>query len=112
MKRLFAALILVATAFAAPTVHSTSLLWTQSSSTGITGNCVYRSQTSGGPYTSLFCSGTASTSYNDTQVIGGQTYYYVVTALAGTQESTYSNEVKVTVPLSPAAPTGLSAVAQ
>src|SRR5512142_938708 len=81
-----------------PTQHQAGLLWTQSPSTGLTGNCVYRSQTSGGPYTQISCSASPVTSYTDLTVQGGQTYYYVVTALAGSQESPFSNEVKAQIP--------------
>jgi fibronectin type 3 domain-containing protein len=111
LLRLATSLLCVA-AFAQPTVHQASLVWTQSTSSGVTGNCVYRSQVSGGPYTQLACSSTPSTSYVDSTVVGGQTYYYVVTALDGTEESAYSNQVQAVVPQSPNAPTGLSAVAQ
>ena len=99
-------------AMAFPTVHNVALGWNQSTGVGLTGNCVYRSQTSGGPYTQLFCSGSPTTSYTDTQVISGQTYYYVVTAVAGTQESAFSNETKAVIPQSPPAPSGLTSLAQ
>jgi fibronectin type 3 domain-containing protein len=40
---------------------------------------VLRSSVSGGPYTAI-ASGIAGTTYTDTTIAGGQTYYYVVTA--------------------------------
>ena len=57
---------------------------------------VYRSTTSGGPYTSI-ASGITATTYADTGLTNGTTYYYVVTAVnsSGT-ESTYSNEASAT----------------
>jgi N-acetylneuraminic acid mutarotase len=57
---------------------------------------VYRSTTSGGPYTKI-ATGVTGTTYNDTDVTNGTTYYYVVTAVnsSGT-ESAYSNEASAT----------------
>jgi hypothetical protein len=62
------------------------LTWTQSTSTGITQNRIYRAATSAGPFTAIALIG-ANTGYTDTQVVSGTTYYYVVTALRGSQES-------------------------
>jgi fibronectin type 3 domain-containing protein len=94
-----------------PTQHQVNLSWTQSTTPGITSNCVYRSVTSGGPYTQLACSTGASTQYTDSTVVGGNTYYYVVTALVNTQESNYSNQVQAIIP-NVLPPTGLQAVSQ
>ena len=80
--------------------------WTQSSSPGITGNKIYRSQTSGGPYTLLQTFSTPTTTCTDQTVQVGGTYYYVVTSLVGTVESKFSNEAKATV--LPNAPTNLT----
>ena len=68
-----------------------NLTWTQSTSTGITQNKVYRSTTgSAGPYTLRATPG-AVTSYLDTGLTSGQSYFYVVTAVNGNGESGYSN---------------------
>lgn len=112
MRKLFVLLLVSVAAFALPTVHQVGLSWTQSTSTGLTGNCVYRGAVSGGPYTQLFCSSSPATTYTDASVVGGQTYYYVVTAVSGSQESGYSNEFKAVIPLSPNAPTGLTGTVQ
>ena len=57
-----------------------NLHWTQSTSPGITGNNVYRSTNgSGGPYSLLATLG-ATTSYSDTAVVNGSTYFYSITA--------------------------------
>jgi galactose oxidase-like protein/fibronectin type III domain protein/Kelch motif protein len=68
-----------------------NLTWTQSTSSGITQNKVYRSTTTGGPYTPRATLG-ATTSYQDTGLTSGTTYYYRVTAVNGGGESGFSNE--------------------
>lgn len=78
--------------------HSVSLAWNPSASPVI-GYNVYRGTKSGGPYVQLNSATDASTAYNDTAVQGGQTYYYVVTAVnSSKQESTYSNQAQAAVP--------------
>lgn len=75
-----------------------NLTWTQSTSSGITGDNVYRSTTgSGGPYT-LIASLGATTSYSDTSVTGGNTYYYAVTAVNSSGESAMSAYAGATTP--------------
>ncbi|MFC1934359.1 fibronectin type III domain-containing protein [Chloroflexota bacterium] len=71
---------------------------------------IYRSLTSGN-YTAPIESLWASSNYTDTGLTGGETYYYVVTAVDnGSNESDPSNEVWDTpIDNPPAAPTGLSA---
>jgi uncharacterized protein YjbI with pentapeptide repeats len=72
--------------------------WTASPSGDVTGYHVYRSLTSGGPY-SLVGSTTAPTqTFIDANAAAGTTYYYVVTAVAGGVESVNSNEMFITVP--------------
>jgi hypothetical protein len=81
--------------------HSVTLTWTASGSSGVTGYNVYRSQTSGGPYIQVNTSLVSATSYLDSSVTAGQTYYYVVTAVGqGSTESSYSNEASAAVPSS------------
>jgi fibronectin type 3 domain-containing protein len=88
--------------------HSVALTWIQSTDT-VTGNKVYRGTTTGGPYnTTVTICTTPCTTYTDTQVTAGGKYFYVVTALNGTAESAYSNEVSAVIPQ--AAPSGLTAV--
>jgi hypothetical protein len=80
----------------APT-HSVSLSWNASS--GAVGYNVYRGGVSGGPYTIINPSLDASTSYTDTTVSAGTTYYYVVTAVnSSSVESGYSNQATAAVP--------------
>jgi fibronectin type 3 domain-containing protein len=66
---------------------------------GAVGYNVYRGNTSGGPYTEINPTLDPSTTYTDSTVLGGQTYYYVSTAVdsAGV-ESGFSNQVKATIP--------------
>ena len=81
-----------------PIVHSVSLSWTDGD-TGVTGYNTYVASVSGGPYLKLTSTPTAGTSYVDSSVQSGRTYYYVVTALDSTnQESTYSSEIAAIVP--------------
>jgi fibronectin type 3 domain-containing protein len=115
MKLLTIALLLLMTLGLgqAQTVHSATLTWTQSTTTGITGNNVYRGTVSGGPYTLLTTTPLApATTYKDTSVTAATTYYYVVTALVGTEESGYSNQATAAIPTTTAAPTGLTVVVQ
>lgn len=62
---------------------------------GAVGYNVKRSNTKGGPYTTI-ASGVTDTNYVDTAVTNGVTYYYVVTAITGTGESAKSNEAAAT----------------
>lgn len=79
--------------------HSVSLGWTPSSSPNVIGYNVYRSTTSGGPYTKLTSSAAAGTSYTDSSVQAGKTYYYVATSVDNTsKESSYSNQTQAIVP--------------
>ena len=56
--------------------HSATLNWTASTSI-VVGYNVYRGTTSGGPYTRLNSSVNVPTTYIDSSVVSGQTYYYV-----------------------------------
>lgn len=81
-----------------PPQHSVSLSWTDTNS-GVAGYNVYRGSTSGGPYAQINSGLDATTSYNDTAVVAGQTYYYVATAVDGSgAESGYSNEAQGAIP--------------
>jgi hypothetical protein len=89
---------------AAPTIWSVTtnygqvtLTWSPVS--GATNYNVKRSPNSGGPYTII--ANTGDTTYIDTDVIGGTTYYYVISALNAGGEGPSSAEVSATVPLPP-----------
>ena len=78
--------------------HSANLAWHASTSV-VVGYNVYRSSISSGPYTRLNSSLNASTTFTDTSVLSGQTYYYVVTAVdSNNAESVYSNQVTAVIP--------------
>jgi hypothetical protein len=78
--------------------HSVSLSWTASTST-VVGYKMYRGTQSGGPYGVITTAPDPSTSYTDSTVQAGQTYYYVVTAVdAGGNESVYSNQAQAVIP--------------
>ncbi|MGH9445790.1 MAG: choice-of-anchor D domain-containing protein [Terriglobia bacterium] len=79
--------------------HSVTLTWASSTSPGVTSYNAYRGTTSGGPYAKLNSSPIASTTYTDSAVEAGQTYYYVTTAVNSQGvESADSNQATVVVP--------------
>lgn len=84
--------------FSATPAPTVSLSWAASGSANIAGYDVYRSGTSGGPYTLLNSSLVPDTSYVDATVKAGQTYYYVTTAVnSGNDQSSYSNQAVANV---------------
>lgn len=70
------------------------LSWT--SSQAASSYNLYRSISSGGPYTKIETNVTGTT-YTDNAVIDGTTYYYVITALTSGGESGNSNEASATL---------------
>jgi hypothetical protein len=83
------------------------LNWT--ASTGATSYNVYRGTTSGGESTTALATVTGTT-YTDSTVANGTTYYYKVAAVNSAGTSPLSSEVSATPqPSIPAAPTGVSA---
>jgi hypothetical protein len=81
----------------APTQHTVSLTWNGSSNA--VGYNIYRSSTSGGPYTLINGALDGTTAYSDNTVVSGQTYYYVATAVdSSSNESGYSNQVQAVIP--------------
>jgi hypothetical protein len=88
---------LTGTGTAAPQ-HTVSLSWVASTST-VVGYNVYRGTQSGGPYAVLNSAADAATTYTDSTVQAGQTYYYVVTAVDSSgNESVNSNQAQAVVP--------------
>jgi hypothetical protein len=78
--------------------HSVMLNWTASISPNLMNYKLYRGTTSGGPYGVVTTLGLV-TSYMDSNIQTGQTYYYVTTVVDNTNaESGYSNEASALVP--------------
>jgi hypothetical protein len=78
--------------------HSASLSWIASTSSVIGYNC-YSSTVSGGPYTKLTAAPVTTTSFTDTTVQSGRTYYYVVTSVnSAGLESVSSSQVSAVIP--------------
>ena len=78
--------------------RSVSLSWIDGDTT-VSGYNTYVASVPGGPYSKLTSTPLAGTSYVDSSVQSGRTYYYVVTALDSTnQESPYSSEIAAIVP--------------
>jgi hypothetical protein len=103
---------------------SVTLAWTQSTipagstcpsgtgSTAITGNNVYRSTQSGGEGTTPYAKiATPATTFTDTAVTLGGSYFYKVTGVNCVGESAQSAEASAVIPnpVAPNAPTGLNA---
>ena len=95
------------------TSHQVVLTWTppvipSGSTCVLAGYNVKRSLATG---TEVTIASPTTATYTDNTVVGGQTYFYVVTATAGTtcSESGPSNEVSVQIPLDQIGnPTGLA----
>jgi hypothetical protein len=82
-----------------PPVHSVTLNWIASVSGNISGYNIYRSTTPGGPYGKLNSTLVAGTTFLDSAVVAGQTYYYVATAVdISNNESGFSTEAQAVVP--------------
>ncbi|GAI16523.1 unnamed protein product, partial [marine sediment metagenome] len=82
---------------ATPGVKQVSLGWNDNTEGDLDGYNVHRSETMGGPYTQVNGSVVVTSDYTDTELTGGVTYYYVVTAVdLGSNESGYSNEDSAT----------------
>lgn len=77
--------------------HTVTLSWSASTSS-VAGYNIYRG-TSPGSYTKINSTLDANTSYTDSTVVSGVTYYYAATAVtSGGQESTYSTPIQVPIP--------------
>ena len=91
------------------TAGNQKVVLTWNASTGATSYNVKRGTTTGGPYTTV--SSPATTSYTDSAVTNGTTYYYVVSAVNSAGTSANSSQASATPVAPPAAPSGLTATA-
>jgi hypothetical protein len=84
---------------AAP-VHTVSLSWTASTTSGVTSYNVYRAVfgTSCGSYSNVGSTPSSITAYSDSVVADGTTYCYATTAVDPSGESAYSNISKAVIP--------------
>lgn len=80
--------------------HGVTLNWGASASQNVQGYNLYRSSTSGGPYTKLNTTGVITgLSYTDSAVSAGLTYYYVATTVdISNNESAYSAQATAAIP--------------
>ncbi len=81
-------------------VHTVSLSWTASTTSGITSYNVYRAVfgTSCGSYANVGSTSSSTTTYTDSVVADGRTYCYATTAVDPSGESAYSNITKAVIP--------------
>lgn len=87
------------------------LAWSAPSGSGISGYSLYRSSTSGGPYTKIIDLGLIL-NYTDTGLTNDLTYYYVMRSVNGTSDESTNSEEKSATPhpdrTPPPIPTGLA----
>ena len=88
-----------------------NLSWVDNA-TNESGYKIERKTGAGGTYAQIATVGANATSYNDTGLTTGTTYFYRVRATSSSGDSAYSNEASATTLLSvPSAPSGLTATA-
>jgi hypothetical protein len=76
-----------------------SLSWNASTSQDVAGYNVYRKTSANGSFTKINSKLDSQTTYTDSTVLGGTTYYYATTAVNSSgKESAYSNRAQVLVP--------------
>jgi fibronectin type 3 domain-containing protein len=92
---------------ATPGTALVNLSWT--ASTGATSYNVYRGTSAGGEGSTALATGITGTTYADSGLASGTTYYYKVAAVNAGGASGQSNEASATT--APPAPTGLTATA-
>ena len=89
---------IVSYTLSSPKKHSAKLSWKASTSV-VRGYNIYRATHAGGPYSRINPEVHPSTTYVDSKVVSGITYYYVITAVGPSGvESGYSNEVVAVIP--------------
>ena len=77
--------------------HKVAVAW--ASAAVAVGYNIYRGAAANGPYTKINASPHPASTFTDASVVGGETYFYVTTAVSkGGRESHYSNQVRVAIP--------------
>jgi hypothetical protein len=87
--------------------QSVTLSWTANTETDLAGYRVYRSTTSGGGYTEVTTSPTAATTFVNSGLTGGLTYYYVVRAQDTSGNLSPNSLQAAATPTAPPAPVTL-----
>jgi fibronectin type 3 domain-containing protein/type II secretory pathway pseudopilin PulG len=97
-----------------PSSNQVALSWNQVTTNGgnpVTGYDLYRSTIAGAQGTLLATAGSASTSYTDTTVSNGTTYYFELTAITSAGQSVPSNQASATPATVPTPPQNALATA-
>ena len=90
--------LVIALAGTGSTKYRVLLNMTYGSSAAVGFN-IYRGLQSGGPYARLNSDVISETTYTDSSVVSGQTYYYVATEVdSAGDESSYSDQVTMPIP--------------
>ena len=80
-------------------LYSVAFTWDPSASSNVVGYNLYRGTQPGGPYSRLNAALISGTTYSDSTVLTGTTYYYVSTAVnSSSVESAYSNQATAAIP--------------
>lgn len=108
MKQLLLALLLLLFVTGTAQAASVSLAWDASPSSGITGYKIYWGTVTG-TYPNSVVAGTGL-AYTVTGLNENTRYFFVATALRGSEESGYSNEVNTLTPYGPLLPPSLKQV--
>jgi putative Ig domain-containing protein len=83
----------------ASATYAAVLNWTPSTSPDVNGYNVYRSAVSSSGYVKINSSPLGPSTYTDSTVVSGQTYYYVTTSVDTSGiESSYSDQVQAVIP--------------
>lgn len=78
--------------------NGVQLAWKASTTTDIDGYAIFRSETKGKGYSKITSVAKTEVSYLDQAAAASKTYYYVIRATKGGQQSANSNEASITIP--------------
>jgi len=116
LSKIFLIVLLAVFSTQAQSNHKVTLTWSPSSTADVINYRVFRGTTSGGESATPIattvapaCNNAGSPcTFQDTNVVAGQTYFYYVESYDGTNQSVPSNEISVTVPVSPVVGLGVT----